>query len=205
MWSQLVLDRFRSFLVLVSTERLNVGIDLIWWAHFCVKIFFILGFVQNFNHFHSQPLETIERRSLYIYRRLYSHLYGPMSQVLHPTCRKISNFWNVGRVKSHIQAARYQIVPHSRRSIYFFSLYKNPPVCHTCFWYLQIFSRVFPWLNFECWIICQLSSFKCKSATAYILQNFPNVLADWYFSWLYLNFHWLSSCELFSGVFFSLA
>ena len=28
-WSQLVLDRFRSFLILVSTERLSVGIDLI--------------------------------------------------------------------------------------------------------------------------------------------------------------------------------
>ena len=27
-WFQLVLDRFRPFLVLVSTERLNVGIDL---------------------------------------------------------------------------------------------------------------------------------------------------------------------------------
>ena len=27
-WFQLVLDRFRSFLVLVSKERLNVGIDL---------------------------------------------------------------------------------------------------------------------------------------------------------------------------------
>ena len=72
-------------------------------------------------------------------------------------------------------------------------------------WYLQIFSRVFPWLNFEYWIICQLSSFKCKSATVYILHNFSNVLADLYFSRLYLSFHWLSFCELFSGVFFSLA
>ena len=170
MWSQLVLDRFRSFLVLVSTKRLNVGIDLIWWAHFCVKISFILAFVQNFNHFHSQPLETIERRSLYIYRRLYSHLYGPMSQVLHPTCPKISNFRNVGRLKSHIQAARYQIVPHSRPSIYFCSLCENPPSAMPVF---DIFrsSRVFPWLNSECWIICQLFNFYSFSKENAILAT----------------------------------
>ena len=39
-WFQLLLDRFRPSLVLASTERLN--------------------FVQNFNHFDSQPLETLE-------------------------------------------------------------------------------------------------------------------------------------------------
>ena len=48
-WFQLVLDRFRPFLVLVSTERLNVGIDLM--CSFFVKLFFVLGSVQNFNHF----------------------------------------------------------------------------------------------------------------------------------------------------------
>ena len=54
-----------------------------------------------------------------------------LSQVLHPTCSKISNFRNIGQVKSHIRAARYQIVPLSRLSIYFFHLYENPPVRHT--------------------------------------------------------------------------
>ena len=164
-----------------------------------------MAFVQNFNHFDSQPLETVERRFLYIYRRLYSHLYGPMSQVLHLTRSKISKIRNVGRVKSHIRAVRYQIVPHSRPSIYFFSLYENPPVCHICFWHRQICSRIFPWLNFEYWITCQLNWFGCKSTTVDVLHNFSNGLAGWYFSWLYLNFHWLSFCEFFSGVFFSLA
>ena len=37
---------------------------------------------------------------------------------------------DVGQVKSHIPAVRYQIVPHSGRSTYFFYLYENPPVCH---------------------------------------------------------------------------
>ena len=100
-WFQLVLDRFRLFLVLVITERLNVGIDLI-----LLHIGFCL-----------------------------------------------------------------------------------PPVCHICFGYLQIFSGVFPWLNFEYWIACQLSWFRCKSATVYILHNFPNVLVDWYFSIFYLSFY----------------
>ena len=50
-------------------------------------------------------------------------------------------------MKSHIQAVRYQITPHSRRSIHFCYLHENPPVCHTCFLYHQIFSRVFPRLN----------------------------------------------------------
>ena len=91
-----------------------------WWAHFCVKVYFTLVFVENINHFDSQFLETFERRFLYISRHLYSYLYEPMSQVLHPTYPNISNFRNVRRVKSHVQAVRYQIVPHSKQSIYFF-------------------------------------------------------------------------------------
>ena len=130
-----------------------------------------------------------------------SHFYGPMSQVPYSTCPKISNFRNIGRVKSHFQAVRYQIVPHSRQSIYIFLL-RVP----TCLPYLfLISSNLFPWLNFEYWITCQLCRFRCKSATVYVLLHFSDVLANWYFSWLYLNFHWLSFCEFFSGVFFSLA
>ena len=47
----------------------------------------------------------------------------------------------------------------------------------------------------------QLCWFRCKSATVYVLHNFSNVLADWYFSWLYSNFHWLSFCWFFTSVF----
>ena len=104
-----------------------------------------------------------------------------MSLVLHPTCPKISNFRNVGRVKSYIQAVRYQSVPYSGRLIYFFYFYENSPACHTCFWYLQITSRVFPSLNFEYCITCQLCRFRCKSAPVYVLLHFSNVFADWYF------------------------
>ena len=38
------------------------------------------------------------------------------------------------------------------------------------------------WLNFEYWVTCRLFQFRCNSATAYVLQKFSNVLADWYFS-----------------------
>ena len=33
-----------------------------WCADFCAKSYFILAFVKSFNHFDSQPLETLERR-----------------------------------------------------------------------------------------------------------------------------------------------
>ena len=88
-------DCFRPFFALVSTKGLNVGIDLMY--SFLCKTLPHIGFCTNFG---SQPLETVECRFMYIYTRLYSHLYGPMSQVLHNTCPKFSNFRNVGRVKS---------------------------------------------------------------------------------------------------------
>ena len=79
---------------------------------------------------------------MYIYRRLYGHLHGPISQVLHRTCLKISNFRNVGQVKSHIQALPYQIVPLSSR--YIFSTCTRTHLStipiKLVFWYLQIFS-----------------------------------------------------------------
>ena len=130
-----------------------------------------------------------------------------MLQVLHPTCPKISNFRNVGIVKSHIQNVSYQIIPHSRQLIYLLHLYENPPACipaKPVFWYLQFFP-VYIWLNFEYWITCQLCRFRCKSATVYVLINFSNLHADWYFSWLYLNFHWLIFCGVPSRCIFFFA
>ena len=65
-------------------------------------------------------------------------------------------------------------------------------------------SNLFPcflWLNFVYWLTCYLYRFRCNSATAYVLHNFSNVLADWYL-WLYL--HWLSFCEVFFAVYFLL-
>ena len=110
-----------------------------------------------------------------------SHFYGPMSQVPYSTCPKISNFRNIGRVKSHFQAVRYQIVPHSRRSIYIFLL-RVP----TCLPYLfLISSNLFPWLNFEYWITCQLCRFRCKSATVYVLLHFSD------FTWIFID--WVSA------------
>ena len=41
---------FMTFLALVNTERLNLDLNF----HFCAKSYFILAFVQNFNHFDSQ-------------------------------------------------------------------------------------------------------------------------------------------------------
>ena len=111
-------------------------------------------------------------------------------------------------MKSKIQAVQYQIVPLSncptiKTVDIFFSLVREPtsPLYLSC---VLISSNLFPcllWLNFEYWITCKLGWYKSKSTTAYVLHNFSNVLADWYFSWLYLNFHWLSFCGVFPGVF----
>ena len=189
MWFQVVLDHFRPFLVLVSTERLNVDIDFMC-SFFCKTLTFKNCWMKICVHLQAPTQPFLE-----------AHVAGPTSylsenfklpkcwtsEVPHPSC-PISN------------CPTFQTV-----GIYIFCLYENPPVCHTCFWYLQIFSRVLPWLNLDYWITCQLCQFRCKSVTIYVLHNFSSVLADWYFSWLYLNFHWLSFCEFFSGVFFSLA
>ena len=50
---------FRSFLVLMRTEHHNVGMDLIC-SFLCNKLLHISLFVQNFNHFDSPHLETVE-------------------------------------------------------------------------------------------------------------------------------------------------
>ena len=155
--------------------------------HFCSNIYFILAFVQNFNHFDSQPLQTLEWIFVSKDFCTFAGIYvGPcrMSYILLP---KISNFRNVGQVKSHIQAARYQTVPSFRRSIYFFLAREStcPPYLLNLCLYHHTCINLFPcllWLNSEYWITCQLSRFSCKSSTIYILHIFSNVLADWYFS-----------------------
>ena len=80
------------------------------------------------------------------------------------------------------------------------------PVCppHLLNLFFLISSNLFPcllWLNFVYWLTCQLCRFRCNSATAYVLHNFSNVLADWYL-WLYID--WVSA-RFFSRCIFSLA
>ena len=52
------------------------------------------------------------------------------------------------------------------------------------------------------WKACQLCRFRYKPT--YVLHNFCDVIADRYFSWLCLNFHWLSFCGDFYRCIFSL-
>ena len=74
------------------------------------------------------------------------------------------------------------------QTVHIFCLLEDPPVCHTCFWYLQIFSGVLPWLIFEYWITCQLCRFRCKSATVYVLLHLSNVFCGLVFLLTLLNF-----------------
>ena len=116
-----------------------------------------------------------------------------------PTSYLSKNFElpNVGQVKSHIQAVRDQIVPLSRLSIYFFSLAGEaacPPYLLNLF---LISSNLFPcllWLNFECWLTCQICRFSCKSATATFCIIFPTFLRTGIssdFTWIFID--WLSA------------
>ena len=125
-----------------------------------------------------------------------------MSLALHLTCPKISNFRNVGRVKSHIQAVWYQIVPHGR--YIFFTCARTHLSAISVFDIFKSFP-CFPCFHFEYWITRQLCWSRCKSVAVYVSLRFSNILVDWYFSWPYFNFHWLNFCEFFSGVFFALA
>ena len=90
----------------------------------------------------------------------------------------------------------------------FYSLVRES-ICPPYLWSLFFnSSNLFPcllWLNFEYWITYQLCRLRCKSATAYVLHNFSNVLADWCFFSIHLSFHWLSFCGVFSRCTFSLA
>ena len=90
---------------------------------------------------------------------------------------------------------------HTLDSRYIFHLHENPPVRHTYYTRFSISSNLFSCLllfRFDYCISCQLWRFKCKTGTVYVLHNFSNVLVDWYFSWRYLNFHWLSFWGVFS-------
>ena len=71
----------------------------LWCAHCCVNIYFILAFVQNFSHFYSQPLETLEWRlfikisvhlQMSIYPFTWTHVAGPIPYLSrnfeHPKC-----------------------------------------------------------------------------------------------------------------------
>ena len=79
----------------------------------------------------------------------------------------------------------------------FFSLPREltcPPYWLNLFFDIFNFFLCLLWLNSGYWITCQLYWFSCKSATVYVLHNSSSILADWYLSWLYLNFHWLKFC-----------
>ena len=93
---------------------------------------------------------------------------------------------------SHIPDGRY---------IYIFYFYETRLSALPVFDVFKSFP-VFSWLNFRYWITCQLCQFRCKSKTIYVLLHFFNALADWCFSWLYLNYHdWVSA--RFFPVYFS--
>ena len=126
--------------------------------HFCSNIYFILAFVQNFNHFDSQPLQTLEWIDSKDFCTFAGIYVGPcrMSYILLP---KISNFRNVGQVKSHIQAARYQTVPSFRRSIYFFLAREStcpPYLLNLCF---DIFKSFPMFIVIEFWVLNNMSTF----------------------------------------------
>ena len=55
------------------------------------------------------------------------------------------NFQNVSQVKSSIKAIRYQILYHSRWSIYIFCTWKKNPLVHRTYWTFP----VFPFLCFQ--------------------------------------------------------
>ena len=117
---------------------------------FFVKLHIILAFVQKFNYFDSQRLETVERRFLYIYRRLYSHLHRSVWQVLHSTVLK---FWTSEMLDewsptSKLSDIRLSHIPDDRY-IYFlctrthlstipvFDIFKSFPV-FSCDWILVL-------------------------------------------------------------------
>ena len=56
-------------MVLGFSER-HVGLDFMCWSFFA-KIYFVLAFVQNFNHFGFQGLETLEWR---LFLKIFVHL-----------------------------------------------------------------------------------------------------------------------------------
>ena len=143
-------------------------------------------------------------RFLYSCRGLYSHLYGPVWQVLHPTCPKLLKFRNVEQVKSHIQAVRYQIFPLSRRLIFFFTYTRTRLSAITTkpvFWYLQIFSLVYyDWiLSIGQHVNIADLGVRLRLLTFFII--FPTLLRTGIspdFTWIFID--WVSA-GFFPGVF----
>ena len=99
--------------------------------------------------------------------------------------------------------------PHNPSSRYIFSLVREPACPPNLLnLFLDIF-KYFPlFIMIKFWALANILTscrHRCKSATAYVLHNFSNVLSDWYFSWLYLNFYWWVPAGVFSRCIFSLA
>ena len=92
--------------------------------------------------------------------------------------------WSPTFKLSHIKLSHY---PDSR---YIFSTCTRTHLftirIKLVFWNLQIFSCLY---NFEYWMTCQLCWFRCKAVTVYVSDHLSEVLEDWYFSWVYLNFY----------------
>ena len=131
-----------------------------------------------------------------------------MSQVLHPACPKILNFRNAVQVKSGIQVVRYQIAPYSKRLIYFFTCTRTHLfgiLIKTAFWYLQIFSRICYYWVFIIGYHVNFADLGVSVELSMLWPIFLTFLRTKYFSWLYLNLHWLSFCGIFTRCIFSLA
>ena len=167
----------------------------IWRPHFCAKIYFILAFVQNLNHFDCQLLETLEWR---LFLTFSAHLQVSIqpftwARVAGPTSYLSENFELPKCWTSEVPHPSYEISNCSTIQIVdiFFSLAREP----TCPPYLlNLFFDIFKsfplFTMIEFWVLA--------------LHSFYNVFADWYFAWLYLNFHWLSFRGLFNRCIFSL-
>ena len=106
--------------------------------------------------------------------------------------------WSPTSKLSHIK------FPHNPDGRYIFSLVREPACPPNLLnLFLDIFNYFPLFITIKFWALTNILTscqFRCKSATAYVLHNFSNVLSDWYFSWLYLNFYWLSSCGVFFAV-----
>ena len=103
------------------------------------------------------------------------------SEVQHPSC-PISNFVTIQTVDIIFSLIREPACPPNLLNL-FLDIFKSFPL--------------FIMIKFWAFNILTSCRFRCKSATACVLHNFSNVLSDWYFSWFYLNFHWLSSSMVF--------
>ena len=138
---------------------------------------------------------------------VYIAIYmGPCRRPYIPLVREFQTSKMLGKCSPTSKLSGIKLSHYLDGRYIFFHLYESPPVCFIYQICVLISSDLFPcllWLNFEYWITCKLGWFRCKCVTDYVLHNFSNVLADWYFSWLYLNFHWLSFCGVFPLCIFS--